>query len=79
MTTVTDQQNGHHWGNANGNHGAQKPTDVGTTVRSTCQTWLGRLAVTTRVHGAASPGSDCGFSFKIRPTVVTPKMQPCPA
>ena len=38
MTTATHQQNGQHWGNANGNHGAQKPTDVGTVVRSRCQT-----------------------------------------
>ena len=45
MTTATHQQNGQHWGSANGSHGAQKPADVGTTVRSTCQTWLGRLAV----------------------------------
>ena len=46
---ATHQQNGQHWGNANGNHGAQKPTDVGTAVRSTCQTWLGRFAVTTEL------------------------------
>jgi len=25
MTTATHQQNGQHWGNAKGNHGAQKP------------------------------------------------------
>jgi len=38
MTTATHQQNGQRWGNANGNHGAQKPMDVETAVRSTCQT-----------------------------------------
>ena len=67
---------GQHWGNAKGNHGAQKPADVGTAVRSTCQTWLEPLAVTTREHGAASPGPDCGASFNIRPTVVTPRCSP---
>ena len=76
MATATHQQNGQHWGNANGNHGAQKPNDVGTAVRSTCQTWLGRFAVTTRVDGAASPRPGCGSSFKIRPTVVTPGCNP---
>ena len=49
MTTATHQQNGRHWGKAKGSHGVQKPSDVGTAVRSTCQTWLGCLAVTTRV------------------------------
>ena len=76
MTAATHQQNGQHWGNANGNQGAQKPADVGTAVRSTCQTWLGCLAVTTRVLGGSSAGLDCGSSFKIRPTVVTPRCNP---
>jgi hypothetical protein len=76
MTTATHQQNGQHWGSANGNHGAQKPTEVGTAVRSTCQTWLGLLAVTTRMDGAASPGLGSGSSFNIRPTVVTPRCSP---
>ncbi len=32
-STATHQQNGQHWGNANGNHGIQKPADIGTAVR----------------------------------------------
>ena len=63
-------------GGVNGNHGAQKPADVGTAVRSTCQTWLGRFAVTMRVDGAAPSGRGGGVSFKIRPTVVTPRCSP---
>jgi hypothetical protein len=43
-----------HWGKAKGSQEAQKPNWVGTKVKSTCQTWLIRLAVTIRL--AASEG-----------------------
>ena len=45
MTTDNHQQNGHRCGSANGSQAVQKPETVGTMVRSTCQTWLGYLAV----------------------------------
>ena len=38
MITASHQQNGQHCGNANGDHDVQKPAEVGTVVRSTCQT-----------------------------------------
>ena len=38
LAVATHQQNGQHWGKANGNHGAQKPMDVETAVRSICLT-----------------------------------------
>ena len=69
-------QNGQHCGSVKGSHGVQKPP-VGTTVRSTCQTWLGYLAVTTRslplASGTAAGGFWQGSSLRIRCTVVTPK------
>jgi hypothetical protein len=54
MAMASHQQNGQHCGSANGTHGAQKPAPVGTVVRSTCQTWFGSLAVTTRSLDAAA-------------------------
>src|SRR6516165_10470920 len=56
MTTATHQQKGQHCGNANGSQGTQKPAAVGTTVRSTCQTWLGRSAVTRRKNDVVEWG-----------------------
>jgi hypothetical protein len=39
MITATHQQNGQHWGSANGSHGDQKPIDVGTAVAAIWQAW----------------------------------------
>jgi len=43
MTTATHQQNGQHWGNVKGSHGTQKPTEVGTAVRSTMPDRVGAI------------------------------------
>ena len=48
MTTATHQQKGQLCGKANGSHEVQSPDPVGTVVRSTCHTWFGSFAVTTR-------------------------------
>ena len=48
MATVTRQQNGQTCGSAKGSQGIQKPEAMGTMVMSTCQTWFGCLAETTR-------------------------------
>ena len=48
MTTATHPQNGQHWGNANGNHGAQKPADVGKLVDGVVQ--LQRRSGQVRLH-----------------------------
>ena len=39
-----------------GSHGVQKPAAVGTVVRSMCQTWFGRLAVTRFAYDPLHPG-----------------------
>ena len=73
-------------GRAKGNQGAQKPPR-GKTVRSTCQRWFGRLAVTIRdvlasmacsAGASAGPGL-LGVAFSMRPTVVTPRCRPARA
>src|SRR3990172_4690633 len=73
-TTATHQQNGQSWGNENGGQEVQNPDDVGMTVRSTCQTWFGCLAMTT-VPGDSSSHSGSGSlsSRRIRPMVVAPR------
>src|SRR5689334_9769905 len=48
ITTATHQQNGQRWGSAKGSQEVQNPEPIGIVVRSTCHTWLGRLAVTRR-------------------------------
>jgi hypothetical protein len=57
MATATHQQNGQHCGKAKGSQVVQKPVAVDTVVRSTCQTWFGRLAVTTRPVVSAEPAA----------------------
>jgi hypothetical protein len=69
VRNATDQQNGQHCGHANGDQGHQNPISVGTIVRSTCQTWLGRLALTVRPKGLGfwdcGDGGRTGFSLRI--------------
>jgi len=81
------QQNGQTWGNENGSQAVQKPEPMGATVRSTCQTWLGRLAVTSRTGASAATRAagvsvGLGFgvlAFSIRPTVVAQRCRPARA
>ena len=76
MTTAGHQQNGQHCGGANGNQGAQKPAPVGTVVRSMCQTWFTRLAVTTRSREIlASDGIGRGDSLTVRCKTVAPDLR----
>ena len=82
MTIPNHQQNGQHWGTAKGVQEHHKPDPVEIVVRSVSHTWLGYLDVTTRSCDSASSadsGGDTGFSFRIRPTVVTPKCRPARA
>jgi len=56
---------------------SQKPRAVGNRAQIECQTWLGRLAVTTRVAAEARVGDSVfRLSWSIRRTVVDPRMQP---
>jgi hypothetical protein len=48
-TNASHQPKGQYCGRANGNYEHHIPICVGTIVKSTCQTWLGRLAVTRRL------------------------------
>src|SRR5258708_576696 len=76
------QQKGQPCGKANGNHAHQKPSRIGTVVKSTCQTWLGRFAVTTRPDAVGASGRrvlDFGFSFRMRPIVVAHRRSPARA
>ena len=82
--TATHQQNGQHWGSEKGNQVVQNPPAIGTAVRSTCHTWLGRLAVTTRpvAVGSEVPSEvvgGLGLLLSIRPTVVVARCSPARA
>src|ERR1043165_5609762 len=87
MTASAHQQNGQRCGSEYGIHGTQKPLTIGTTVRSTCQRWFGRFAVTTLPELSVSSAvgtavSDVGFSgsrLSILPTVVTARCSPARA
>ena len=52
-TQATHQQKGQRCGRAKGSHVTQNPP-IGTVVRSTCQTWLGYLAVTMRLRDSVA-------------------------
>ena len=87
MTTATHQQNGQHWSFENGIHGTQKPAAVGTTVRSMCQMWFGRLAliesletvVDSSIVSASSAGSsESGCCLQHPSHGRCPEMQPSP-
>jgi len=81
---ATHQQNGQTWGRENGSQDAQKPEPVGTRVRSTCHTWFGRLAVTTRDDSstaAFAAGVSVGLgvgvlALSVRATVVAQRCRP---
>ena len=81
MTTATHQQKGQHYGKANGSQVVQKPPLIGTAVKSTCQTWFGRLAVTTRPVAVSDVrnGWDAEVSCSMRPTVVGARCKPARA
>src|SRR5512144_1882449 len=72
-TRATHRQKGHTCGLAKGTQGIQKPSAVGTVVKSTCQTWSGWRAVTTRdsIRGAKRGLGRRGFCSILR-TVVGP-------
>ena len=75
--TLTHQQNGHCCGSEYGDHDVQNPEDVGITVRSTFQTWLGRFAITTwPEETSSSSGSGILSSLRICPTVISPRCKP---
>ena len=74
MTTATHQQNGQRCGKDRGNHEIQNPPIVGTVVRSRCQTWFGRFAVTALGVGRRLDlGFGIGAGFSMRRTVVAPR------
>src|SRR5262249_50288077 len=83
ITTATHQQNGQRWGSAKGSQEVQKPEPIGIVVRSTCHTWLGRLAVThrspSRRAGSSAGAGFCGDSRTIRPTVLGARCRPARA
>src|SRR6266481_2871342 len=80
MTTPTHQQKGHTWGSAKGTQDVQKPSDVGTVVRSTCQRSFGPRAVMRRgVAFRAGWGAGDREDRNIRRTVVGPRCRPARA
>jgi hypothetical protein len=61
-------------------NGDEKPVEVGTVVRSTCQTWLGRLAVTRRAEGMGSLGGAGGALALMTPgDRAASSLHPCTA
>ena len=79
MTTATHQHNGQHWGSANGNHGAQKPTEVGTAVRSTMPDMVGAIGGDDACGRRRLPRVGQWLFFQDPSHRRYPQMQSCPA
>src|SRR5687768_2205372 len=61
MTTATCQEHGQKLGKAKGNHGAQSPVEMGTTVVSACDVWCGAVATTGVLVCGAGQSLPAGF------------------
>src|SRR6516162_80365 len=76
--TAIHQQKGQHCGHENGSADVQNPSEVGTTLRSACQTWLGYRAMTVLPFDLATGRSFLGDGFAriMRRMVVSPRCSP---